>query len=139
MLAPRARASPRIAGTLAFALVVVATTYVSLIIGELVPEAPRAPQRRGHRRLRLRPDDACSPRSARPIVWFLRVSTEAVLGLLRLHGEAPSAVTEEEVKAMIAEGTDAGVFHEAERELLEGVIRFADRPAALDHGAAPRA
>ena len=37
-------------------------------------------------------------------------------------------MTEEEVKAMIAEGTDAGVFHEAERELLEGVIRFADRP-----------
>jgi putative hemolysin len=37
-------------------------------------------------------------------------------------------VTEEEVKALIAEGTDAGVFHEAERELLEGVIRFADRP-----------
>jgi putative hemolysin len=63
-----------------------------------------------------------------PVVWFLRVSTEAVLGLLRLRGEAPSAVTEEEVKAMIAEGTDAGVFHAAERELLEGVIRFADRP-----------
>jgi putative hemolysin len=45
-----------------------------------------------------------------------------------MRGDAPSAVTEEEVKAMIAEGTDAGVFHEAERELLEGVIRFADRP-----------
>ena len=45
-------------------------------------EAPRAAQRRGHRRLRLRPDDACSPPSASPIVWFLRVSTEAVLGLL---------------------------------------------------------
>ena len=73
-----------------------------------------------------------------PIVWFLRVSTEAVLGLLRLRGDAPSAVTEEEVKAMIAEGTDAGVFHEAERELLEGVIRFADRPLRSDHGAAPR-
>jgi putative hemolysin len=64
----------------------------------------------------------------KPVVWFLRVSTEAVLGLLRLRGEAPSAVTEEEVKALIAEGTDAGVFHEAERDLLEGVIRFADRP-----------
>ena len=51
-----------------------------------------------------------------------------MLGLLRLRGDAPSAVTEEEVKAMIAEGTEVGVFHEAERELLEGVIRFADRP-----------
>ncbi|HET9070096.1 MAG TPA: hemolysin family protein [Amaricoccus sp.] len=116
-----------IAGTLAFALVVVATTYVSLIIGELVPK-----------RLALRNAEGIAafvsgPMTflaavGKPIVWFLRVSTEAVLGLLRLRGEAPSSVTEEEVKAMIAEGTDAGVFHEAERELLEGVIRFADRP-----------
>jgi putative hemolysin len=116
-----------VAGTLAFALVVVATTYVSLIIGELVPK-----------RLALRNAEGIAafvsgPMTflaavGKPIVWFLRVSTEAVLGLLRLRGEAPSSVTEEEVKAMIAEGTDAGVFHEAERELLEGVIRFADRP-----------
>ena len=39
---------------------------------------------------------------------------------------------------MIAEGTDAGVFHAAERELLEGVIHFADRPLRGDHGAAAR-
>ena len=116
-----------IAGALAFALVVVATTYVSLIIGELVPK-----------RLALRNAEGLAASVSgpmallaaigRPIVWFLRISTEAVLGLLGARGEAPSAVTEEEVKAMIAEGTDAGVFHAAERELLEGVIRFADRP-----------
>ena len=116
-----------IARPLAFTLVVVATTYVSLIIGELVPK-----------RLSLRNAESIAafvsgPMTllasvGKPIVWFLRISTDAVLRLLRLHGEAPSAVTEEEVKAMIAEGTDAGVFHEAERDLLEGVIRFADRP-----------
>ncbi|MFT3974792.1 MAG: hemolysin family protein [Amaricoccus sp.] len=116
-----------IAGPLAFALVVVATTYVSLIIGELVPK-----------RLALRNAEGLAATVSgpmavlatigKPVVWFLRLSTEAVLGLLGARGEAPSAVTEEEVKAMIAEGTDAGVFHAAERELLEGVIRFADRP-----------
>ncbi|MBB5221495.1 putative hemolysin [Amaricoccus macauensis] len=117
----------KIANPLAFGIVVVATTYVSLIIGELVPK-----------RLALRNAEGLAATVSgpmavlatigKPVVWFLRISTEAVLGLLRARGEAPSAVTEEEVKAMIAEGTDAGVFHAAERELLEGVIRFADRP-----------
>ena len=50
------RRSPMSRGTLAFALVVIATTYLSLIIGELVPKTPGAAQRRGHRRLGLRPD-----------------------------------------------------------------------------------
>jgi putative hemolysin len=123
----RIPAVAEIARPLAFGLVVLVTTYLSLIVGELVPK-----------RLALRNAEGLAaavsgPMAAlaavgKPVVWFLRVSTEAVLGLLGARGEAPSAVTEEEVKAMIAEGTDAGVFHETERELLEGVIRFADRP-----------
>jgi putative hemolysin len=117
----------RIADTLAFALVVVATTYVSLIVGELVPKRLALRNAEGIAAFVSGPMRLLAIVGA-PIVWFLRVSTEAVLGLLRLRGEASSAVTEEEVKAMIAEGTDAGVFHEAERELLEGVIRFSDRP-----------
>lgn len=112
---------------LAFGIVVVATTYVSLIIGELVPKRLALRNAEGLASFVSGPM-AVLATIGRPIVWFLRVSTEAVLGLLGARGEAPSAVTEEEVKAMIAEGTDAGVFHAAERELLEGVIRFADRP-----------
>jgi putative hemolysin len=116
-----------IAEPLAFGLVVVATTYVSLIIGELVPKRLALRNAEGIAAFVSGPMTILAA-VGRPIVWFLKLSTEAVLGLLRLRGEAPSSVTEEEVKAMIAEGTDAGVFHEAERELLEGVIRFADRP-----------
>lgn len=115
------------AGALALAIVVVGTTYVSLIIGELVPKRLALRNAEGIAAFVSGPMFLLS-RVGTPIVWFLKVSTEAVLGLLRMRGESPSAVTEEEVKAMIAEGTDAGVFHEAERELLEGVIRFADRP-----------
>ena len=124
------RGLPAVAGIadgLAFALVVIATTYVSLIIGELVPKRLALRNAEGIAAAVSGPMKVLATVGA-PVVWFLRVSTEAVLGLLRLRGEAPSAVTEEEVKAMIAEGTDAGVFHEAERELLEGVIRFSDRP-----------
>ena len=117
----------RVADTTAFALVVIATTYVSLIIGELVPKRLALRNAEGIAAFVSGPMSLLAAIGA-PIVWFLRVSTEAVLGLLGLRGDAPSAVTEEEVKAMIAEGTEVGVFHEAERELLEGVIRFADRP-----------
>jgi putative hemolysin len=117
----------RVADTLAFALVVVATTYVSLIVGELVPKRLALRNAEGIAAFVAGPMGVLAAVGA-PVVWFLQVSTEAVLGLLRLRGDAPSAVTEEEVKAMIAEGTEVGVFHEAERELLEGVIRFADRP-----------
>jgi magnesium and cobalt exporter, CNNM family len=116
-----------IARPLGFGLVVVATTYVSLIVGELVPKKLALRNAEGIAALVSGPM-AVLAAVGKPIVWFLRLSTEAVLGLLGLGGEAPSGVTEEEVKAMIAEGTDAGVFHEAERDLLEGVIRFADRP-----------
>jgi magnesium and cobalt exporter, CNNM family len=115
------------AQTLAFTLVVLVTTYLSLIIGELVPK-----------RIALQNAEAIAAAvsgpmallagAGKPVVWFLRVSTEAVLRLLGRHAVEASAVTEEEVKALIAEGTDAGVFHEAERKMLEGVIRFADRP-----------
>lgn len=115
------------AGTLAFAIVVVATTYVSLIIGELVPKRLALRNAEGIAAFVSGPMTLLAA-VGRPVVWFLRVSTESVLGLLRLRGEPASSVTEEEVKAMIAEGTASGVFHEAERDLLEGVIRFADRP-----------
>ncbi len=62
-----------------------------------------------------------------PIVWFLRVSTEAVLRLLGIKPKPESTVTEEEVKSMIAEGTDAGVFLPAEKEMIESVLSIADR------------
>jgi putative hemolysin len=116
-----------VADSVAIAIVVVATTYASLIIGELVPK-----------RLALQNAEALAARVAmpmtllarvgRPVVWFLRVSTNGVLRLLGAAGPPESTVTEEEVKALIAEGTETGVFHRAERQMLERVLRFADQP-----------
>lgn len=115
---------------IAFALVVVVTTYLSLIVGELVPK-----------RLALQHAERIAAFVAgpmttlaavgTPIVWFLRASTEAVLRLLRIAPSDQNTVTEEEVKAMIAEGTESGVFEVKERELIEGVLRFADRPVRV--------
>ena len=63
-----------------------------------------------------------------PFVWFLRASTHGVVALLRLPQQSEHVVSEEEVKALIAEGAAAGVFHPAEREMIEGVLRIGDRP-----------
>ena len=62
-----------------------------------------------------------------PVVWLLRVSTEALIRLLRIPEKPESTVTEEEVKSLIAEGTRTGVFHAAERDMIDGVLRLADR------------
>jgi putative hemolysin len=113
---------------LALALVVLATTYLSLVIGELVPK-----------RIALNNAEAIAcfvagPMTVvafvgTPIVWFLRLSTETILRLLGVSATPDSTVTEEEVKAMIAEGTETGVFEHAERDMIEGVLRMADRNA----------
>ncbi len=111
---------------LAIALVVAAITYLSLIIGELVPKQlalrnPEAIAMRVARPLRL------IARATSPAVWLLRVSSDVVLRLLGVRGEATTAVTEEEIRALVAEGTRAGVFEESEREIIERALRLDDR------------
>lgn len=113
---------------LAIALVVMAVTYLSLIIGELVPKriAMQNPERIA---AFVAPTMTALAKVGAPIVWFLRISTEGVLRLLRVRRQSQSSVTEEEVRSLIAEGTEMGVFQPAEREMLESVIRVADRSA----------
>jgi putative hemolysin len=66
-------------------------------------------------------------RIAAPAVWVLNHSSDFILGALGLSGQRESAVTEEEVKSLIAEGTRSGVFEPQERKMIEGVLRLADR------------
>ena len=111
---------------IAFVVVVVIITYLSLIVGELVPKriAMTNPERTAA--LVAQPMLILS-RVAAPAVWLLRHSTDAVLGLLGLGGGREETITEEEVKSLIAEGTRAGVFLPQEREMIDGVLRLADR------------
>lgn len=113
--------------SLAIAIVVVLVTYLTLIVGELVPKRMALNNAEAIASSIARPM-AQLARLASPIVWFLRFSTEGALRLLGLPIERQSTVTEEEVKTMIAEGTEAGVFHAAERDMIDGVLRLADRP-----------
>jgi putative hemolysin len=115
------------ADTLGIGGVVLVLTYVSLVIGELVPKrlALAFPERAASL---IAVPLAFVARIGLPLVWVLRVSTNAVLRLLGV-GERPEArVTEEEIRALLAEGAQAGVVKPIEHELIEGVMRIADRP-----------
>ncbi len=114
------------ADEIAITLVVVGVTYFSLIIGELVPKRIALNNAERIAAFAATPMTVIATVGA-PIVWFLKLSTEVVLFLLRVKPKPDSTVTEEEVKSLIAEGTNAGVFQPAEREMIEGVIRMADR------------
>jgi putative hemolysin len=110
---------------LALTIVVLLTTYFSLIIGELVPKqlALNNPERAA---IWIAPPMRFLTRMASPLVRFLNFSSAVVIRLLgvRLQDEAP--VTEEEIKVMIDQGTLAGTFHEVERHMVEHVFRLGD-------------
>lgn len=116
----------RAAEWLAYAGVFSAITYVSLIIGELVPKSLA---------LRNAESIACAvaplmttlSRVAAPAVWLLDMSTKAVFWLFRLKQQRPSTVTEEEIKMLIAEGERAGVLETGEHRMISGVLRLGDR------------
>jgi putative hemolysin len=112
----------------ALGIVVLCLTYVSLVIGELVPKriALNDPERIASA---LAPFMRGVARVASPLVWLLRGSTESVLRLLGLSRDRKLTVTEDEVRSLVAEGTRAGVFMPKEREMIEGVLRLADRTA----------
>ncbi len=110
----------------ALAVVVIGITYLSLLVGELVPKriAFNNPERVA---AAVAPMMSGLAVAGAPIVYLLRASTDALVRLLRIPDRPETSVTEEEVKLMIAEGARAGVFHVAERDMINGVLRLADR------------
>jgi putative hemolysin len=110
-----------------FALVIVLTTYASLIIGELVPK-----------QFALRKPEPIAALVAVPMVWLARITaplvwlldrtSALVFRLLGLNRESESHVTAEELHLIVAEASNAGVIEESERAIISGVVRLADRP-----------
>ncbi len=109
----------------AVTLVVAIITYLSLVIGELVPKR-FAMSHAEAIAMRVSLPMALLARIGTPIVVVLRVSTEALLHLLGVRHTAENRITEEEIKVMIAEGAEAGVFMQQERHMIEGVLHLAD-------------
>jgi putative hemolysin len=114
---------------IAFILVVVAITALSVIVGELVPKRIALLRSEYIASLIARPLQIVVI-LARPLVWFLENTTALLLWLLRVPDRRSDNVTEEEVKLAIAEGTEAGVIDEVEKEMIHGVLALADNSVA---------
>ena len=110
----------------AFAVVVLVVTMLSLVFGELVPKRVALTHAEALA-IFVAPPMQVFARVMTPLVWLLRVSVDAVLRLLPVSSAPAQSVTEDEVRALIAEGTRTGVFQASERRLIEGVLALADR------------
>ena len=119
----------RSAHAIAMAIVVLAISYFSLIIGELVPKRVAMSHPEGIAAACARLMRGLS-RIAAPIEWFLSASTELILRLLPLRTEGPSPVTDQEISFMLREGTAAGQIPQAETEIVEMALRLGDRRAS---------
>jgi putative hemolysin len=108
--------------------VVVAITYLSLIVGELVPKqiALRAPEAVA---ARVAPMMQLVATVAAPLIWVLDRSGKLVLRLLGQSGDQAQQVSDEEVRLIISEAESAGAMKPAETRMIAGVMRIADRSA----------
>ncbi|BCL35214.1 hemolysin family protein [Nostoc sp. MS1] len=112
-----------------FGIIVLIITYLSLIVGELVPKrlALNNPER-------IASVVAIPMRAlavlASPAVHLLSASTDLVLRILGITPSDEPQVTEEEIKILIEQGTEAGTFEEAEQDMVERVFRLGDRPVS---------
>ncbi|HEY0572217.1 MAG TPA: hemolysin family protein, partial [Enterovirga sp.] len=116
----------RVADPLGFGLVISAITYLSVVVGELVPKhlALRDPEAIA---CAVAPTMTFLSRIAGPVVWLLDVSTRLVMRVLGQHVASDGAVTEEEIKTLVAEAESAGVIETDERLMIAGVLRLGDR------------
>lgn len=116
------------ANTIAVVLVVVGITYLTLILGELVPKRVAMSQAERVSILMSRPLSIMSTATA-PFVTLLAKSSDIVLRLIGQHGAEEEPVGEDEVHHLLQEGRKAGVFEHAETEMVAGIFDIGDRTA----------
>ena len=116
-----------VADPMGYGLVIAAITYLSLVIGELVPKQI-ALRNAEAIACAVAPPMAIVSKVASPVVTVLDVSTKAIFRLLGLQLGSEQSVTEEEIKTLIAEAETAGILEKDEQRMLVGVMRLADRP-----------
>ncbi len=107
-------------------LVVVLITYFSIVVGELVPKRIGQSHPELFARLVARPINLLAI-ATKPFVWFLSSSTRMLLRMLGVKETSGSPVTEEEIHAMLVEGTTAGVIESHEHTMVRNVFRLDDR------------
>jgi putative hemolysin len=117
---------PDVAETLSTILIVIFVTFLSIIFGELIPK------RIGLIRAEKLAMATAGPMKmfaqlTYPIVWLLNESSSLFFKLFKIRKSANDAITEEEIKTLITEGTEAGTIEEEEQEIIERVFHLSDR------------
>ena len=115
------------AQTIGFAIVIILTTFASVVVGEIVPKqfALRSPEPIAV--IMARPMRWLST-ATRPIVWLLDRTSALIFRMIGLNRESENTVTAEELHLVVAEAQTAGVIEESERAIISGIVRLADRP-----------
>lgn len=119
----------RYAKPLSVTIILVVLTYFSLILGELVPKKLGLLEPEKIARAVSLPMNLLS-RAAGPFVWFLSVSTNMLVKLFRIKPSTEGRITEEEIKAIIQEGTEEGAIDAIEQDIVERVFNMGDRKVA---------
>ncbi len=112
--------------SLALAIVVIIVTFVSLVFGELVPKRIGLMNAERIARFMIRPMLLFAAITW-PFTWLLTHTTDLIMKILRVKPSADSKVTEEEIKAMLQEGTEDGEVQEIEQDIVERVFHLGDR------------
>lgn len=112
---------------LALALVVMGLTYVSVVIGELLPKqlGLLAPERVA---MLVAPGMSLLARGAKPLVYFFSASSALLLRLMGAHDLKSTSVTNEEIRILMGQGAEAGVFHQSEQMLVANVLHLDEQP-----------
>ncbi len=112
---------------IALTLVVITLTYFSVVVGELVPKHLGLLEPEKVASLVARPMKMLA-RLAKPLVWFFSASSNLLLRMTGTNKREESSITNEEIKLMMEQGADAGVFHESEQVLVSNVLRLDEQP-----------
>jgi putative hemolysin len=121
--------APSLASTarpLSVAIVVILTTFVSVVLGELVPKTLALSRPETLAAMVIGPVRVFAILFA-PLSRFLSLVTDLIVSLMGAKRSQAPAVTEEEIRILIAQGTETGVFETSEREMVEGVLSLGDR------------
>jgi putative hemolysin len=114
------------ADTIAISIIVIIVTFLSIIFGELIPKRIALLNAEKIAKKAASPMYAFA-KATHPIVWLLNRTSNGFFKLFNIKQSKDDSVTEEEIKAIISEGTEAGTIEEEEKEIIERIFHLGDR------------
>lgn len=114
------------AQTISTTIIVIIVTFLSIVFGELIPKRIGLIKAEKIARIVAVPVMYFS-KATHPFVWLLNKTSNLFLKILNIRSTADNSVTEEEIKAIISEGTEQGAIEEVEQEIIERVFHLSDR------------